>query len=86
MAATLLNRPQLAAVVTLFWDWGESNKGAGISVFLLTALSDAVTHFDDEVEYIWKRDWRMAGKPMYLVSGPIRQLITSCRSQVLGSS
>ncbi|KAG8987219.1 hypothetical protein FRB90_003530, partial [Tulasnella sp. 427] len=28
---------------------------------------DWATNFDDEVEYIWKRDWRMAGKPLYLI-------------------
>ncbi|KAG9045248.1 hypothetical protein FS837_006756 [Tulasnella sp. UAMH 9824] len=36
---------------------------------VLTLFWDWVTHFDDEVEYIWKRDWRMAGKPLYLDPG-----------------
>ncbi|KIO24477.1 hypothetical protein M407DRAFT_26091 [Tulasnella calospora MUT 4182] len=34
---------------------------------VVTLFWDWVTHLDDEVEYIWKRDWRMAGKPLYLI-------------------
>lgn len=33
----------------------------------VTLFWDWITHLDDEVDYIWKRDWRMAGKPLYLI-------------------
>ncbi len=34
-----------------------------------------VSHLEDEVEFIWQRNWKMAGKPLYLVSDVFTSMI-----------
>jgi hypothetical protein len=57
----------LAAVCALTWDWGESGKRIACPSLTSSSGSFSVLMLPEEVDLVWKRDWKMAGKPLYLL-------------------
>ncbi|KAG8903109.1 hypothetical protein FRB99_003743 [Tulasnella sp. 403] len=54
----------LDAFISVMWGSMATNYCSIASVAVLAW--DWATHITEEIEYIWQKDWRMAGKPLYL--------------------